>query len=151
VNGRRRTIKKRLMKLFPKLRASHFKITSGSTAAYNCIAFAAGINNKWWEYRPGYAWPNATRNSSVDAAIELFAAQGFEKCETDRLEAGWEKIAIYGDRDGYTHAARQLASGRWVSKLGKLHDIEHKQLEDLTDGDYGEVKQIMKRFRGLGP
>ncbi len=43
-----------------------------------------------------------------------------------------------------THAARQLASGRWTSKLGKAEDIEH-DLHDLEGDLYGIVVLLMKR------
>jgi len=135
------------MRLFPRLRAGSFQITSRPTPLYNCIAFAAGVVDEWWEYRRGYTWPNAGRNPSLDEAIELFAGLGFAVCDNDLPETHWEKIAIYGDHAGYTHAARQLESGRWLSKLGKLQNIEHKRLVDLTGGDYGDVKQIMRRRR----
>jgi hypothetical protein len=145
VSSRRRILKKRLMRLFPHLRASNFRITSKATNYYNCIAWAVGKSDEWWEYRRGYTWPQATRTESVASAIELFEAQRFEKCASAAPEVGWNKIAIYGDNSGYTHAAKQLANGHWSSKLGKLHDIEHKTLEDLVEGDYGEVKQVMRK------
>lgn len=44
------------------------------------------------------------------------------------------------------HAARQLASGRWTSKLGKLEDIDHA-LHDLEGMLYGAVVLFMKRPR----
>ena len=42
------------------------------------------------------------------------------------------------------HAARQLPSGRWTSKLGFLEDIEHA-LHDLEGTEYGAVVLVMKR------
>jgi hypothetical protein len=42
------------------------------------------------------------------------------------------------------HAARQLPSGRWTSKLGPMEDIEHA-LHDLTGMAYGSVVLVMKR------
>ena len=45
----------------------------------------------------------------------------------------------------YTHAARQLLSGKWTSKLGKSVDIEHDTTDVVARGLYGEVVQIMKR------
>jgi hypothetical protein len=143
----RRIIKKRLMRIFPKLKANNFRITSRRTACYNCIALAAGIDDDWWEYRPGYTWPGAPRDPSVAAAVTVFLGLGFETCDDADASPQWEKIAIFGDNAGYTHAARQLESGHWISKFGKLHDIEHKYLEDLADSDYGTVIQIMRRQR----
>jgi hypothetical protein len=133
------------MRFFPRLKACNFRITSHQSASYNCIAWAAGVNDDWWEYRRGYTWPYATRAETIDAAVEVFVAQGYEKCDNDTLESGCQKIAINGDEYGYTHAAKQLESGHWSSKLGKLQDIEHKNLSALTEGDYGEAKQILRK------
>lgn len=61
-------------------------------------------------------------------------------------EEGFEKIAIYIDSHGKpTHAARQLSSGKWTSKLGQLEDIEHSNLDDVTGLHYGSVGAILKR------
>jgi hypothetical protein len=87
----------------------------------------------------------------VEAAVRLFEAQGFVVTDDPGWESGYDKVAIYGAdsppgaRKVYTHAARQLEGGTWSSKLGKLHDIEHKQLSDLESPDYGRVVQVMKR------
>jgi hypothetical protein len=52
---------------------------------------------------------------------------------------------LYGYGFVYTHAARQLPSGKWTSKLGKGEDIEHDSPYDVGGGVYGEVMQVMKR------
>jgi hypothetical protein len=71
---------------------------------------------------------------------------GYVNCGLDaELQPGWEKVALYGNLYMYTHAARQLVSGKWTSKLGALEDIEHDTLDDVAGGDYGEVVEIMKR------
>ena len=59
-------------------------------------------------------------------------------------------MAVFADPTGPTHAARQLADGRWSSKLGRREDIEHV-LDALAgvDGDeYGQVVQVLKRATG---
>ena len=43
-----------------------------------------------------------------------------------------------------THAARQLRSGRWTSKLGQAEDIEH-ELRALEGAIHGAVVLILKR------
>jgi hypothetical protein len=48
-----------------------------------------------------------------------------------------------------THAARQLLSGKWTSKLGRWQDVEH-ELEGLVCDRYGTVKQVMKRAIEVG-
>lgn len=71
---------------------------------------------------------------------------GYALCKNAGYEDGFEKIAIYVDSNGKpTHVARQLSSGHWTSKLGKLEDIEHKTLESLSGSQYGTVAVIMKR------
>jgi hypothetical protein len=58
-----------------------------------------------------------------------------------------EKIAIFADATGSpTHAARQLTSGRWTSKLGEAEDIEH-ELRAIEGDIYGTVVAILKRPR----
>jgi len=73
---------------------------------------------------------------------------GYEPCDDDRLEVGFERVALYGNSFCYTHAARQLPDGRWTSKLGKREDVEHDSPEDVAGGIYGEVVQFMKRPAG---
>jgi hypothetical protein len=60
-------------------------------------------------------------------------------------EPGFEKVALFADASGMPqHAARQLATGRWTSKLGRMEDIEHA-LRDLEGGIYGSVVLLLKR------
>lgn len=112
---------------------------------YNCVAWAAGDTNHWWQ--PGIHWPVQTSRDDygVDALEQAFASLGYEACPDERLEPGFEKVALYGYGFFYTHAARQLTDGRWTSKLGKAEDIEHDFPEDVAGGIYGEVVQFMKR------
>ncbi len=81
----------------------------------------------------------------IEALERAFTALGYENSENDRLEAGFEKVALYHSSTFYTHAARQLPDGQWTSKLGRAEDIEHGSPEDLAGGVYGEVIRIMKR------
>ncbi len=57
------------------------------------------------------------------------------------------EVALYGFGFFYTHAVRQLANGKWTSKLGKAEDIEHDSPDDIAGGLYGEVVQFMRRVR----
>jgi hypothetical protein len=78
---------------------------------------------------------------------QAFIALGYEDCVDDSLEEDFEKVALYGSSSFYTHAARQLPSGKWTSKLGKTEDIEHDSPNDVAGGVYGEVVQFMRRPR----
>ena len=80
--------------------------------------------------------------------IEAFETLGFERCGDGLLEAGIEKLAVYCSSAGaWTHAARQLPSGAWTSKLGACEDIEHEHPDHLGGSDYGDVHCYMKRPR----
>ena len=72
-------------------------------------------------------------------------------CADGTLEAGFEKVALYASASGnVTHAARQMPSGAWTSKLGVMEDIEHATLSGLEDDGtqpdgYGRVVQFLTR------
>jgi hypothetical protein len=130
---------------FPRLLPENHRLASPPTLDYNCIAWAAGDTENWWQ--PGVHWPTAVPANEYGLGVleEAFRAMGYEPCDDARLEAGFEKVALYGDKVLYTHAARQLPSGRWTSKLGKGEDIEHDTPDDVAGGSYGEVAMILKR------
>ncbi len=135
---------------FPGLQSSEWRVTSPQDDGYNCIAWAAGEDDVWWEPDPmdQYFWPSdIPRKSTVSAFVEAFGQRGFQPCDSYEVQEGFEKVAVYTDRDGTpTHMARQLPSGRWTSKLGGLEDIEH-DLEALEGSGYGRVAVVMGRPR----
>ena len=139
-----------LERLFPRLRDATYKITSPEQADYNCIAWAAGDDSRWWE--PDslglYYWPeDMPREYTVEVYAEVFRKLGFEVCQDATFEVGAEKVAIFALDGSPTHAARQLADGTWTSKLGQLEDIEHWDLDQVGEGDYGEPVLFLKRPR----
>lgn len=136
-------------KSFPNLQRSGYSITSPATIDYNCIAWVADDTEIWWWPDPqyGYYWPSGIlRTETIETFIEAFKLLGYTKCEDHKYENGFEKIAIFADSNGKpTHAARQLSSGKWTSKLGRAEDIEHHSLEGIEGSDYGSVTIILKR------
>ncbi len=135
--------------LFPKLGTSSFRVTSLRDPVYNCIAWAAGVTNHWWwplENPAEAHWPDGlARVRTREAFCAAFATLGYVDCSGEDAEPGFEKVALFADAlDRPTHAARQLPSGRWTSKLGKAEDIEH-DLHDLEGDLYGIVVFVMKR------
>lgn len=131
--------------IFPKLTDDNSRVTS-EAAYYNCIAWAAGRNDTWLEPVPGCEWPDGLEREFTPKVVEkLFANLGFETCDGKEHERGFEKIAIYGLEGECTHAARQLPDGKWTSKLGLRHDIEHSCPHDLEGEDYGEILCLMKK------
>lgn len=144
---------------FPNLRADLYRVTSLETSVYNCIAHAAGTNDQWWwpEDFEGVTWPDGIpKEETVASFVAAYLTRGYLPCEGPSLEAGFEKIALYVNPDGVpTHAARQLSSGAWTSKLGEWEDIEHLTLEALEDPHgiglaYGKVALILRRQRASG-
>jgi len=136
--------------LFPGLARGDWRVTSSVDKRYNCIAYAAGDTARWWwplpdDIREVY-WPDGvSREETILAFRDAFATIGFSECSDAEFEGGIEKIALFANEHAFPlHAARQLANGRWTSKLGELEDIEHA-LHDLEGQVYGKVTLIMRR------
>jgi hypothetical protein len=132
---------------YPNLSYTEYEVTSKATKAYNCFAWAAKEDDRWWSPEPDGFWPDGVpRELTIEAVNQVYQTLGYEPCENADLEPGFEKIAIYVTSDGEPqHAARQLPNGKWTSKLGNWEDISH-ELEGLANQMfYGEVKQILKR------
>lgn len=133
---------------FPNLKRGKYKVTSPVDRKYNCIGWSAKNNTKfWWPDRMlmGY-WPeDIPREETLAAFTKLYTSMGYQVCKDDTPEKGFEKVAIFVNQSGIpTHAARQLFSGKWTSKLGEHKDIEHN-LQDLTGIEYGKVGIILKK------
>lgn len=123
--------------LFPNMMAQNHRVISPKSNRYNCIAWAAGVTTEFWWPDPvaianrEAVWPPGVPiECTLEAFGRAYATIGFEPCPTGHLEAGVEKIAIYGKiGSGATiepsHAALQLPDGAWTSKLGKSVDIQH--------------------------
>lgn len=132
----------------PNLAQSNHDRRSDPTDNYNCIAHAYGIDNRrmWPNQAPRYWWPPSIRNDgSIEAFIDLFLDIGYELCDSADPEEGFEKVALYATAQGPTHAARQLASGRWTSKLGNAADIDHDLAENVEGPGYGQAVRFLKR------
>lgn len=138
----------------PGLTDSTCKITSPCTRRYNCIAWAAKTNSRWWWPDPlgiGY-WPLADRDVTIDCFVRAFESLGYKICLNESVEEGVEKVAIFGLKasDGSatpTHAALQLSSGEWTSKLGGFEDIVHKRVDSVNGPAYGRPLIFMSRPR----
>jgi hypothetical protein len=140
---------------FPNLKPGEWIKSSEIDDNYNCIAFAAHDAGRNWDPNmvgvAGYYWPSGIpRDWRKTTLIKLFQSLGFQVCINGNLEPEYEKIAIYADGIEATHAARQEASGLWVSKLGPSEDIKHERAEGLNGVVYGEVAIYMRRRRIRG-
>lgn len=128
-------------------------MTSPQTPTYNCIAHAAGDQERWWDCPgfpvPGYYWPPSVRSGGESSVLEeCFKSLGYERCAGGDLEDGFEKVALYVDGDlEWTHAAKQESNGEWSSKLGKSFDIRHSSPHCFGGSEYGRVLYFMRRPR----
>ena len=134
---------------YPNLAKTDYDVTSPKSQEYNCFAWAAGDQERWWQPTPEdeFYWVvGVPMEETLSAYIQAYQTLGYITCDSVALESGYEKIALYVRDDGVpVHAARQLATGQWASKIGALEDIEH-ELEGLTGERYGKVEQILKRI-----
>jgi hypothetical protein len=132
---------------FPLLTLENHQQTSDSDFNYNCLAFALGDTQNWWDppAQFGIYWPlGFSPDHTVETAKQIIRLSGYtvevEKDSNPHTDA----VAIYADGDEWTHFAK-FTGGQWFSKLGEDHDISHLSL-DLLEGDlYGKVVQILSR------
>ena len=130
---------------FPQLKAVGFEQTSPPDSAYNCIAFAAGNTDRWWEPASDYYWPEGLpRDYTVATLTNLFEGLGYAVCPDGMYESGFEKVVIFEESGEYSHAARLVGRELWASKLGVNCDIQHR-LEALEGGIYGNHVKFLKR------
>lgn len=130
----------------------HFSLTSPCDEYYNCIAWALELSDKWvWPLEPEdymddditedvLYWPDSLPfTDEIDNFLALFEQFGYRRCQDASQEDGLKKIALYAKAGHCTHAARQLTSGFWTSKMGPLNDIQHGSPEVLEGDFFGQV------------
>jgi hypothetical protein len=124
--------------LFPLLIGTSYSEESVATDTYDCIAFAFGDFKNWWWPRKGYGYywpPGFPLSDSVDTLVSIFQAHGYSECDNRHYGHGHEKVVIYSVSGHFKHAARQVKSGRWASKLREEQDIEHEKAEHVENAD----------------
>lgn len=82
----------------------------------------------------------------MESLKELFAGLGYDECDLDSFESGYEKVAFYESGGRFEHAARQTPTGGWRSKMGRGPLIEHLSPESLAGGMYGSPTIYMRRL-----
>lgn len=135
-----------------------FRITSPDTIDYNCIAWAAREDFRWWwpDKAMDYYWPpGIERKSTIENFIKAYETIGFQVCNSEIFEEGFEKIALYVKDGKPQHASRQLTKDVWTSKLGPSFDIIHPFIVSWSDvviqniefesSVYGELAKLLKR------
>ena len=136
--------------VFPNLSADNYEITSAEDKGYNSFAWAIGINSYRAEPNISFeihSWPSdVPPQETLEAFTAFYSWHGYEICDNADSEPGFDKVALYVDSDGRpTHAARQLATGKWASKIFDVEDIEHDSLECLEGEMLGYAVRFLKK------
>ena len=99
---------------FPAFDSADYAVTSEETIAYNCFAWALDVS----------AWIEPHDNEP----FALFERAGYRVVSDATLEPGIQKIVVYADEVGFTHAARQLPTGRWTrsSEAGRTLSMPNR-------------------------
>ena len=132
-----------------------FKVTSDCNRLYNCIGFAIGYQDLWIstvrDNIPWFWWPDAAPYDDLqDSLVRTFEYFGFEVCNNDMPEEGYDKVALYAKDGRWKHAARIIGSGVYHSKLGECFDIFHRDGDVLNlstdpNNSYGTPFVFMRR------
>lgn len=138
----------------PYLAQDNCEVKSKATKRYNCLAWAAGEDfRNWWPDPLGKDyWPlGIPREVTVEKFLLAYGTLGFRLVFDGTLKQGVEKLALYGKGHAGseipTHAALQLESGEWTSKIGRFEDISHKTAAVVEGPVYGKVICYLARPR----
>jgi len=142
----------------PHLAEDNCEVKSKATKRYNCVAWAAGEDFRWWWPDPmgkDY-WPlGIPRAVTVEAFLLAYGTLGFKLYFDGTHQAGIEKLALYGKGQAGaevpTHAALQLENGEWTSKIGRFEDVYHKTAAAVEGPIYGHVICYLARPRRPAP
>jgi hypothetical protein len=137
-----------LLAAFPNLDADGGVVTHPPDPAYNCVAWVVGVTDAaWWPNDPDGYWPPGVPDElTVDAVVAALATVGYVPCADGGHEPGFEKAAVYARDGAPTHAARQLADGRWSSKLGRDITVSHATPSGVEGAVYGSVVVYLRRL-----
>jgi hypothetical protein len=152
-------VRAELVLKFPRIPFDTLLIKSPSDDDYQCIAWSEGYTDRLSWPAEGYSWPTGLpladppEMATVDHFLLRFSLLGYRPCGLDdSFEFGYQKVAIYVNDQGVTHMARQHLLGLgWLSKLGDMEDILHRNLEDIEGEmsvagyEYGRVAMVLKR------
>lgn len=125
----------------------NFQLTSPFTYLYNCIAYALGMQDRWVDSAnlPWHWWPPVHKGMNETDLVEAFRFFGFEECGMDdSINTDYDKVALYHNADGWTHAARVVGDGIYHSKFGASYNGTHSR-GDVLQAKYGNPFVIMRR------
>lgn len=136
-----------ILAAFPGLESDAAEVMRPADPLFNCVAWAAGVSDAvWWPGDPDAYWPPGAPDALTLAAfISALGTVGYATCASGGAETGYEKAAIYAFAGVPTHVARQLADGRWTSKLGRDCLVAHATPGGVEGAVYGSVATYLRR------
>ena len=137
---------------WPYLSSEGYSVESIASLDYNCIAYAADIQDQWWwpDANGDCEWPaGVKREETLESFIQAYATLGYKKCWFPWRQRRFERVALYALNGVPTHAAKQLPDGRWKSKLGRWEDIEHNTTKAVEEFLYGKAVVYLKRRKRI--
>jgi hypothetical protein len=143
------SIDEEIQRDFPALNQNNSELRSPKDFNYNCLAFALGDEQNWWEPPGefGFYWPPGfPKDLTVPTVIGIINVHGFVVESDLTKQPETDSIAIYAKGPEWTHFAK-FTAGRWTSKLGVGRDIYHSSPKVLEGDLYGEVVKILSRQR----
>jgi hypothetical protein len=134
---------------------------SDPSPTYNCLGLAVG-DYQWWQpprFVPGDNEPtNPTRNAWPESlpdnvwlknVVDFVATYGFTMlADGPEWEEDFDKIVLIEIGAMFQHAAKLVAPGCWVSKLGSYSDIRHP-LDQILGYKYGGRCHFYKRRKAV--
>jgi hypothetical protein len=90
----------RISKLFPSIRRGNYHITSPKTEQYNCVAWAVGDSDRWWQPIAYPEWltywpPEIPADGSFECFVQMFIqAFGYVHAADGNHESGFTKLAL---------------------------------------------------------
>ena len=121
--------KSRFRQYFPRLDVNSAVVTSEISTAYNCIAWTAGITDRW-------IWPG----DSIESFDQFYGGLGFKRAADGEI-AAWgisTSSMKHGSISGPGHGPR------WESKIGSDLRIQHG-LNELVSSSYGRVLSFYRK------
>ncbi len=76
---------------YPNLAITDYNVTSPRSQEYNCFAWAAGDQERWWQPTPEdqFYWVEGVpMEETLSAYIQAYQTLGYKPCEDRTIESG---------------------------------------------------------------
>jgi hypothetical protein len=94
-NGQKKMdIRSEIESWFPNIVGKKFKIFK-SNEKFNCVAYSLDFYDDWiWTNEKTWPYDKIPRNSGLNGFKQLYKLNGYEECDNDKFEKGYEKMSI---------------------------------------------------------